>query len=215
MYEPPHFRIEDREAAFAVIRRHPLGILISGGACGLIANPVPFTLAKSGEGEDVLRAHLARPNGQWKALAEAPEALVVFQGVEHYVTPSWYETKRETGKVVPTWNYVHVQVKGRATIHEDPAFLADQIAALTDQHEGVRAEPWAVADAPDAFIQAQMRGIVGIEIAIETLTAKFKLSQNRNAADRAGVSAGLESEKDASGPEMAGLIAEMFGKPVP
>lgn len=210
MYEPRHFKIEDREELFAILRAHPLGLLISGGASGLMANPIPFTLAKGSDGEDVLRAHLARPNPQWQELAEGGEVLIVFQGTDHYVTPSWYATKRETGKVVPTWNYVHVQVRGRASVHDDPAFVGAQIAAITEQHEGARAEPWAVSDAPEPYIAAQMRGIVGIEISIEAISGKFKLSQNRQAPDFQGVTSGLAAEEDAAGPAMAALIREKF-----
>jgi transcriptional regulator len=206
MYEPQHFRIEDRAELLAIIRAHPLGLLISVGADGLQANPVPFTLATDAAGKDLLRAHLARPNPQWRALIEAPEVLVAFQASGHYVTPSWYATKRETGKVVPTWNYVHVQVKGRASVREDEGFLRAQIAALTGDHEAARAEPWAVGDAPEPFIAAQMRGIVGIEIAVEAISGKFKLSQNRPEADFAGVIEGLAAEPDPEGPAMASFI---------
>lgn len=212
MYQPQHFRLEDRSELLAVIRDNPLGLLVSAGAGGLMANPLPFLLTRTEAGEDVLRVHLARPNPQWKALQEGAEALVIFQGSEHYVTPSWYQTKRETGKVVPTWNYVHVQVRGRVAVHDDAGFIASQIAELTAEHEGTRAEPWAVSDAPEAFVAAQMRGIVGVEIAIDEITGKFKLSQNRPEADFEGVIAGLAAEPDTSGPAMAGFTREKTGK---
>lgn len=212
MYQPPHFRLEDRDELFAVIRDNPLGILVSAGAGGLMANPLPFLLARNEAGADVLRVHLARANPQWQALRDGAEALVIFQGGEHYVTPAWYQTKKETGKVVPTWNYVHVQVRGRVSVHDDPAFIGAQIAALTDEHEGRRAEPWAVTDAPEAFIAAQMRGIVGVEIAIDAVAGKYKLSQNRQEADFEGVIAGLAAEDDASGPAMSGFTRERAGK---
>lgn len=215
MYEPQHFRIEDRDELFAILRANPLGLLISGGEGGLMANPIPFVVTKGVEGNDVLRAHLARPNPQWRALAEAAEVLVVFQGGDHYITPSWYATKRESGKVVPTWNYVHIQVRGRASVHDDADFVAAQIALLTDQQEQSRAEPWAVDDAPAPFIAAQMRGIVGIEIAIEAITGKFKLSQNRQMPDREGVVAGLAAEPDAGGPAMAAFIRGKAGSLLP
>jgi len=177
----------------------------------LMANPIPFIVAKDTGGNDVLRAHLARLNPQWRALAGSAEALVVFQGGDHYVTPSWYATKRETGKVVPTWNYVHIQVRGRASVHDDAGFIREQIDALTDQQEGTRAEPWAVDDAPEPFVAAQMRGIVGIEIAIEAIAGKYKLSQNRQMPDREGVVGGLAAEPDAGGPAMAAFIREKTG----
>lgn len=213
MYQPPHFRIEDRAEMLALIRAHPLGMLVSGGAAGLMANPIPFLVQERPDGSVSLRAHLARPNPQWRALAEAPEALVVFQGHEHYITPSWYESKREHGKVVPTWNYMVVQVRGQAIIQDDPAFLMDQISALTAQEEGARPQPWEVTDAPEPFIKAQMRGIVGIAIEIREITGKYKLSQNRHAADHDGVMSGLAGEQDPAGPAMAETMRRRSGKP--
>ena len=211
MYEPLHFRVEDRAAVIASVRANPLGLLISQGEDGIIANPIPFLLIDEGEAL-FLRAHVARPNPQWQALAANPEALVVFQGLSHYVTPEWYATKRENGKVVPTWNYTHVQMRGRASVREDREYLYRQITALTAAHEGARAAPWAVTDAPDAYIEAQMRGIVGIEIKVESWSGKFKLSQNRNEADRAGVIAGLAGERDAGGQQMAREMMAQAGK---
>ncbi|OYU49131.1 MAG: transcriptional regulator [Rhizobiales bacterium PAR1] len=212
MYEPQHFKLEDQETLFAVIRANPLAILITNGPGGLMANPIPFLIAKNAAGEDVLRAHLARPNPQWRELADG-EVLVVFQGGDHYVTPGWYATKRETGKVVPTWNYVHIQVRGRASVQDNAEFVRAQIEALTDQQEMSRAEAWAVSDGPEAFITAQMRGIVGIEIAIDSISGKFKLSQNRNEADRQGVVSGLALEANAAGPAMANTM-QRFSKPI-
>lgn len=202
MYQPPHFRVEDRPALLDVIRAHPLGLLITSGENGLMANPIPFVLV--GEGEVVrLRAHLARPNPQWRDMQGGAEALVVFQGPEHYISPSWYATKAETHRVVPTWNYVMVQVRGPAHVDESADFLRPQIKALTTQQETGRAQPWGVEDAPEAFIAAQMRGIVGIEIEIKEMIGKFKLSQNRNAADQAGVITGLQQDGDAAALAMA------------
>ncbi|HRE21185.1 MAG TPA: FMN-binding negative transcriptional regulator [Rhabdaerophilum sp.] len=215
MYEPAHFKIEDREELFAVIRANALGLLISQGEDGIVANPIPFVLAKNEAGGDVLRAHLARANPQWKAMARQPDVLVVFQGTDHYVTPAWYAAKREHGKVVPTWNYVHVQVRGRAVVHDDPTFVRPQVEALTAAHETGRAEPWAVDDAPERFIEAQMRGIVGLEIPIEAISGKFKLSQNRSADDYMGVQAGLADEADAAGPAMAEFIRQKRGSILP
>lgn len=211
MYEPRHFKIEAREEILSVIRAHPLGLLVTTGENGIEANPIPFTLAKDGEGRDVLRCHLARANAQWKSIGAGSDALVVFQGMDHYVTPSWYAAKREHGKVVPTWNYVHVQVRGQAYIREDAEFLLAQLNALTDQNEAGRKAPWKVSDAPEAYLAAQLRGIVGIEITIQSLSGKYKLSQNRTAEDFAGVTEGLGAETDAGGPVMAAFIAEKSG----
>ncbi|MCJ2128064.1 FMN-binding negative transcriptional regulator [Methylobacterium sp. E-045] len=205
MYEPPHFRTEDVTAQAALIRACPLGLLVSAGAGGLMANPVPFLLDEGAGGEHTLRAHLARANPQWRDLDGLAECLVVFQGPDRYVTPSWYATKRETGKVVPTWNYVTVQARGRPRVIEDEVWLRRQIDDLTRMQEAGRDAPWSVADAPPAFTAAQIRGIVGIEIPIARFTGKWKVSQNRTEADRAGVAAGLR--RDAGGGDaMADLV---------
>ena len=206
MYEPAHFRVEDRAALFDVIRAHPLAQLITAGPGGLMANPIPFVL--TGEpGHEVLRAHLARPNPQWQELKAGAEPLAIFQSVEHYVSPSWYATKAETHKVVPTWNYIVVQVRGPARVDDSREWLHGQIDQLTRQHEAGRAQPWSVNDAPEPFIEAQMRGIVGVEIAIREITGKFKLSQNRRVEDQQGVVAGLAEDGDAQAEAMRALIA--------
>jgi transcriptional regulator len=211
MYEPVHFRVEDRVAVVASVRANPLGLLISNGDTGIIANPIPFLLDEEGEAL-VLRAHLARANPQGQALVANPQALVVFQGLSHYVTPEWYPTKREHGKAVPTWNYTHVQMRGRAELREDRAFLLPHVTAMTQTHEGARETPWAVTDAPDDYIEAQLRAIVGIEIKVERWSGKFKLSQNRSEIDRAGVIDGLAAEPDAAGPQMAAEMKAQAGK---
>ncbi|CCV06530.1 FMN-binding negative transcriptional regulator [Mesorhizobium metallidurans STM 2683] len=224
MYQPPHFQETRQEILHGLVRAHPLGLLISngakGGAEGPVANAIPFLLdAPSLPNADVppkgrLRAHLAKANPQWRLLADSPlsPVLVVFQGTDAYVTPSWYETKRETGKVVPTWNYAIVQVRGMVRVIEDRDWLARQISDLTMSQEGAREAPWAVTDAPPAFIQSQIKGIVGLEIEITDISGKWKVSQNRPAADRVGVAEGLESEgKSASSADMAGLVRSYGG----
>ncbi len=213
MYQPEHFREERVEVLHGLIRARPLGLLISHGANGLSANLVPFLLdvPEDGGGLGTLRAHVARPNPQWRDfLAEGAEALVVFQGPDAYVTPSWYATKRETGKVVPTWNYAVVQVRGPPRVVEDPDWLAAQIDALTTLHEGGRPAPWAVTDAPERYIEVQKRGIVGLEVPIDRLEGKWKVSQNRPEADRRGVAEGL-AEAGEAGATMAGLVATYGG----
>ena len=140
MYEPVFHRNENLPELHALIRARPFGLLISNGAEGLVANAVPFILDPASK-LGTLRAHIARANGQWRDLQNSPDALVIFQGVDHYITPSWYATKRETGKVVPTWNYVMVQAKGRAKVIEDDAWLARQIEALTKGQEASRERP--------------------------------------------------------------------------
>jgi len=206
MYEPPLHREDDLAKQHALIRARPLGLMVSHGALGLTANAVPFLLAAEASRLGTLRAHLARANPQWRDLRENGEALVVFQGPDHYVSPSWYATKRETHKVVPTWNYVMVQARGKAVVHEDDAWLCAQITALTAGQEAGREQPWAVSDAPEDFIALQRRAIVGIEIEIVDIRGKWKVSQNRGAADRAGVIAGLETLGDAGALAMAAIV---------
>jgi transcriptional regulator len=206
MYQPPLFEETDPATLHALVRSHPLGLLISASPEGPVADPVPFLLDPEAGPNGRLRAHVARANPHWKLIAGQPQVpvLVVFQGAESYITPSWYETKRQTGKVVPTWNYVTVQARGIARVVEDQAWLKQQIGDLTAFHETGRAEPWQVSDAPESFIAAQLRGIVGIEIDIATIAGKWKVSQNRPAADRTGVAAGLDATPGAG--IMAALV---------
>ncbi|WP_315919633.1 FMN-binding negative transcriptional regulator [Mesorhizobium sp. SP-1A] len=215
MYEPPLFQETRREVLHALIRAHPLGLLVSARADEPFANALPFLLDESVGPHGRLRAHLAKANPQWRMLAENPSApvLVVFQGVNSYITPSWYATKRETGKVVPTWNYAMVQVRGTVRVIEDGDWLADQIHDLTSFHESRREAPWAVTDAPAAFIQSQIKGIVGLEIEIAEIHGKWKVSQNRPASDRAGVIEGLEAQSGQDDAEMAGLVRDHGPQP--
>jgi transcriptional regulator len=206
MYLPEAFREDRPEVLHDLIRGHPLALLISAGPGGIVANPVPFL---SYPEEGVLRAHVARANGQWRELAAAPDCLVVFQGPAAYVTPSWYASKAEHGKVVPTWNYAVVEARGRTRIVQDAGWLRRQIDDLTMAREGARPAPWAVSDAPEPFVAAQLRGIVGIEVAVTALTGKWKVSQNRPEADRAGVAEGLGAE---GADAMSRLVAERGGR---
>ena len=208
MYEPPLHRQEDLAAEHVLIRKYPLGLLISHGPSGLLANAIPFLIFAEASKLGTLRAHVARANPQWKDLQVAEEALVVFQGVDHYISPSWYETKRETGKVVPTWNYLVVQARGRPRVIEDAGWLRMQIEALTHKKESERATPWAVSDAPEDFVAAQIRQIVGVEIEIADIKGKWKVSQNRKAEDRAGVVAGLRADRDEAAAKMAGIVEQ-------
>jgi transcriptional regulator len=207
MYQPPHFRDETRAAQQGLIRAYPLGLLITGGAAGLIADPVPFRLDESGP-HGTLRAHLARANPHWQAMAEAEECLVVFQGPQGYVTPGWYASKREHGWVVPTWNYATVHARGRPRVIEDADWLRRQVADLTTLRETPRAAPWAVDDAPAPFVAAQLRAIIGIEIPITRIEGKWKMSQNRPEADRAGVVAGMRADGETA---LAEMVAERSG----
>jgi transcriptional regulator len=211
MYQPEHFKLEDRQALHEVMRAHPLGQLISAGASGLAANPVPFMLHEDEGEHGILRTHLARPNGQWRDFVDGCEVLVVFQGPQGYVTPSWYAAKKEHGKVVPTWNYVTVQVRGRAVAIQDGQWLVRHVSSMSDQQEQSLEYPWAVSDAPEAYITALTRGIVGVEIDITEITGKFKMSQNRPEADRLGVVEGLA----ASGADHVAALVRRLGKDRP
>jgi transcriptional regulator len=213
MYQPPHFREDDLAVQHALIKAHPLGLLVTFGSDGLEANPIPFVLEASASSLGTLKAHLSRANPQWRNFDPAQEALVVFQGPETYITPSWYAAKREHGKVVPTWNYAIVQARGRLTIRDDPDWLLQQITTMTDMQEAPRPEPWKVSDAPVPFVAAQLKGIVGIEIEITRIEGKWKVSQNRAEADRLGVSAGLRLSQDDASHQMAELVDARGGLP--
>jgi transcriptional regulator len=207
MYQPPHFREDRIDVQHALIRMHPLGLLVSAGPGGLMANPVPFLLLPDASERGTLHCHVSRANPHWRELGAVEECLAVFQGPQQYITPSWYETKRETGKVVPTWNYATVHAWGKPRIIEDAEWLRRNVEGLTRSHEGARPAPWAVDDAPPEFVAAQLRGIVGIEIPIARIEGKWKVSQNRPEADRAGVVAGLREQGTAS-ETMAALVSE-------
>ena len=208
MYQPSAFREERLETLHELIRAHPLATLITAGPGGLIANFVPFILADMGD-KGTLRAHIAKANDQVNALAVGAETLVVFHGPEAYITPSWYVSKKEHGRVVPTWNYAVIQVRGTPRVLDDPAWLRTQIGALTAAQESQRPEPWNVTDAPEPFIDGQMRAIIGVEIPILTIEGKWKVSQNRSAADRQVVYEGLMDEQGYV--EMARMVAERLG----
>ncbi|MEO6610519.1 MAG: FMN-binding negative transcriptional regulator [Aestuariivirga sp.] len=210
MYLPPAFREDRLDVQQGLIRKHPFGLLVTVGRDGPIASPLPFVLDSSASTLGTLRGHLARGNAQWKESRLDINALVIFQGPDVYVTPSWYETKRETGKVVPTWNYATVQARGKLKVMDDAGWLAAQISALTNQMEGKRAKPWAVSDAPADYIQSQIKGIVGLEIEIAEIEGKWKVSQNRPMADRRGVADGL-AEGDGSNSAMIELVKTYGG----
>jgi transcriptional regulator len=212
MYQPAMFREDRLEVQHALIRAHPLGLLVTNGPDGPEANPIPFLLDPAASPLGTLRGHLARANGQWRGFDPEGPVLVVFQGVHHYVTPSWSETKRETGKVVPTSNYAIVQARGRARAVQDRDWLAAQVAALTASQEAGRAEPWRVTDAPAPFVATQLKAIVGVEVAITAIEGKWKMSQNRPPADRRGVVRGLEASGDPAALEVAALVRR-YGEP--
>ena len=192
MYRPEAFDEPDVAKLHALIRSRPLAALVTLNDDGLEASHVPLVLYPD-EGEfGTLRGHLARANPQWRAHAPDVEALCIFSGPDAYITPSWYETKKETGKVVPTWNYVTVHAYGPLSVVQDRDWLLRNVNAITDQQERSQPQPWKVGDAPERFTETMLRGIVGIEIRIGRLEGKWKASQNRPEADRVGVIEGLK-----------------------
>lgn len=193
MYTPPAFRDDDRASVHATIEAAGLATLVTMTAQGLIGTPLPFLLARDEGPLGTLYGHVARANPQWREPAVG-EALAIFAGPDAYVSPGWYATKAEHGRVVPTWNYAAVHAYGVAEFFEDAGRLRDVVAGLTTRHEAGRAAPWAVDDAPEPFVQAQLKGIVGVRLALSRVEGKRKFSQNRSAADRAGVVAGLRAE---------------------
>lgn len=208
MYQPAHFREERLDVLHGLIRAHPFGTLVTMNAGRFTANAIPFLVDAAAGPLGTLRGHVARANDQWRTFEPSIEALVIFQGEDGYITPSWYATKRETGKVVPTWNYAVVQARGTMRAVEEAEWLADQVAALTRHMEERRSSPWSVTDAPEPFIRSQLKGIVGIEIPISAIEGKWKASQNRPEADRKGVIAGLSAEGDDASRAMAAIVAE-------
>ena len=203
LYQPGHrrFEVADPAALLADLCRHVPATMVTVGPGGFRASILPMLFDPDDGERGTLRGHLARGNPQWReieaALAAGDEraaaALVILDGPDAYVSPSWYEEKRLTGKVVPTWNYVTVQAQGVITLHHDPDWLLPHVRRLVDRHEGMRPDPWSVDDAPDGYVAGQARAIVGVELRIETLEAKRKLSQNRSDADIAGTIEGLAS----------------------
>lgn len=203
MYQPPAFRENRRDILHDLIRSHPLATLVTAGSAGLIADLAPFMLVADADGGNaVLRGHLARGNDQLAALRAGGDALLIFQGPAAYVSPSVYPTKAEHGRVVPTWNYVIVQVRGVARVIDDPAWLRGQVDALTTAMEAGRPHPWRVDDAPAEFVAGQLRGIAGVEIPIQAIDGKWKVSQNQPEINREGVAAAMDGEH----PAMAALV---------
>ena len=201
VYVPPLFKEDHVEVLHEAIRQVGLATLVTYTADGLIASHVPMLLDIGPAPYGTLIGHLARPNPQ--ARGAVGEALAIFQGPEAYITPSWYATKRETGKVVPTWNYVAIHAYGTVEFFNDRERLLEVVTRLTERQEAPRAEPWAVDDAPADFIDVMLKGIVGFAMPITRLEGKWKMSQNRPAEDRAGVVNGLEAEERA---DVAALI---------
>jgi transcriptional regulator len=189
----PRFNEETRlEILHGLIRAQPFATLVTMGSSGLIATHLPMVLSPGEGSPDILRGHVSRANPQWRDLDSSVEALAIFAGPQHYITPSWYPEKLEDAKVVPTWNYAVVHAYGTVTTIEDSAWLLTHLKSLTSQHEAAFPRPWAVTDAPKDYISSQIRGIVGIEIPIGRLEGKWKVSQNKSDRTRESIERGLE-----------------------
>jgi len=197
MYVPSHFEEARPEVMHALMRSYPLGVLVVQTAKGLDANHIPFVSDTNPAPWGSLRCHVARANPVWSSLEQARDALVIFQGPDAYVSPSAYEAKRKDGKVVPTWNYVAVHAYGRARVIHDREWLLEQLNALTVEHEAGREHPWRVTDAPSDYTDKLLNAIVGIEITIEKLIGKWKVSQNRSRTDRRNVAEDLRQQPGA------------------
>lgn len=213
MYLPASFKETRTEILHGLIRRHPLAVLVTLGDDGLVANHIPLEIDPAAGEHGTLRGHVARANPMWKSHRPEIAALAVFQGADAYITPSYYATKAETGEVVPTWNYAAVHARGPLRAIDDPAWLRSFVEQLTARHEADReaatgAAPWQVSDAPEPYLERMIKAIVGIEIPIARIEGKWKVSQNRPAADRAGVAAGLREDRDPMHHAMAALVAE-------
>lgn len=193
MYLPSHFREVRLDVLHEFIERHPLGALVAATDGELTANHLPMLLARGEGAKGTLHGHLARANPLWKSITAGSGVLVIFGGADAYVSPSWYAEKALTGKVVPTWNYAVAHVRGGIKFYDDVTRLRALVSSLTSHHERKKPRPWSVDDAPEAYVQAQLRAIVGFEIQIGDIVGKFKASQNRSDADRAGIRGALAS----------------------
>lgn len=196
MYVPAHFNEPSLEMLHARIAQHPFGTLITHGKSGLDANHLPFELEAGDGGLGVLRAHVARANPVWQDIADGDEVLVVFHAGDAYISPSWYPSKHESHKQVPTWNYVVVHAHGRVTVRDDERYVRGVVGRLTRTHEASQPQPWKMADAPKDYLDAMLKSIVGLQIDITRLTGKNKLSQNKETRDIRGAGEALNAREN-------------------
>lgn len=193
MYLPPQFREPRVEELHRIVREHALGMLVTQTAAGLEANHLPFLLDADEGPCGTLQAHVARANPIWSEVAQGAEVLVVFRGVQGYISPNWYPGKQETHRRVPTWNYEVVHAHGTLHVHDDEKFVRGVVARLTRQHEAGEPQPWKMGDAPADYIAQQLRNIVGLEVRLSRLEGKRKLNQHHEAADREGAIRALQA----------------------
>jgi transcriptional regulator len=212
MYTPAHFKLEDVAQAHALMRAHPFAILVTQGTDGMTATHLP-TVLKIDDASPMgrIECHVARPNPQWKSFAAGADALMIFQGAEAYIRPGWYPSKVKHGKAVPTWNYAVVHAYGPLRVMSDKAWLLTHVGELSDQQEAPYVERWSTADAPESYLDAMARGIVGLTLEITRLEGKMKMSQNREVRDRAGVVEGLDGRGGIRDVETAALVRKLMG----
>lgn len=206
MYTPKPNEETRIDVMHALILAHPLGVWVSLGDAGLVANHIPFEIDATRGECGTLVGHVARANPIWKQIASDVPSLITFQGPQSYVTPSWYPSKHEHGKAVPTWNYAVVHAHGAPTFIQDRTWLHEHVSSLTNRHEASQVLPWAVSDAPADYLEKQIGAIVGVEIPIQKLEGKWKLSQNRSTPDQLGVIAGLMARSDGQAADVAALM---------
>ena len=207
MYTPAHFAEIRVEVLHQLMRACPLAGLVTTTPAGLVADHLPLLLAEQPGPYGTLQGHLARANPVWRTAAPGAEALVIFQGADAYVSPGWYPTKAETGKVVPTWNYAVVHAHGPLRIINEAAWLRDHLERLTAVHEASSPTPWRLSDAPPGFVDDLLKAVVGFEITITRLEGKWKVSQNQSERNRQGVREGLATRQRPQDPGMAHLVA--------
>jgi transcriptional regulator len=213
MYLPQHFAVHDQEQVARFVADAGAADFVTFDGSELTASLLPVIWEQPGPGSDGsghgrLLAHLALANPQWQSAQPGVPGLAIVHGPQAYISPGWYASQREHGRVVPTWNYTSVHFTGPVTFHRDPGWLRDLVTRLTEKYEDGRDQPWRPQDAPPAFIEGQLRGIVGVEMTVTRVEAKAKLGQNRSAADRAGAISGLVAEPGAGPQEIAGLMAD-------
>ena len=210
MYVPQPHEETDLATLHALIGAHPLGAWVLLGSDGLLANHIPFLLDPQRGPYGTLCAHVARANPVWRQQSALP-SLVMFQGPESYITPSLYPSKHQHGKAVPTWNYAVVHARGLPCVIDDPVWLRAHLERMTSIHEASQALPWRISDAPEDYIQRMIASVVGIEIPVDALVGKWKVSQNRSPADRLGVAAGLLDRGEPAAAGMAELVRRYSG----
>lgn len=195
MYVPDAYEVKDTTLIYELIRNYPFATLIVSNAANLVANHIPLCLKKQADQKIVLQGHVARNNPLWSTLVSDNPALAIFHGPSAYISPSWYATKKETGRVVPTWNYMVVHVHGSLSAIEDPLWLREHLQHLTAQQEQEIPEPWTMEDAPAEFIENMINAVVGVEMHVESVTAKFKISQGQSNQNKVGVIRGLQQRQ--------------------